>query len=45
MYPTIAIAIIGYIVGSIFMSVYGTVMDAILIVFTMDEEIEVIIIL
>lgn len=38
--PTVLMAIIGFIIGSIFMSVYGTVSDAILIVFTMDEEIE-----
>lgn len=38
--PTIVMTIIGYAVGSIFMSVYGAVSDAILIVFTMDEEIE-----
>jgi len=39
-FPTLVIALIGYVVGSVFMSVYGTVMDAILIVFSMDEEIE-----
>lgn len=32
--------IIGFIIGSIFMSVYGAVADAILILFCMDEEIQ-----
>lgn len=38
--PTILFAIVGFCIGSVFMSVYGTASDAILIVFTMDEEIE-----
>ena len=31
--------LIGFVIGSLFMSVYGDVADAVLIVFCMDEEI------
>lgn len=37
--PTIVFAFVGFIVGSLFMTVYGAVADAILIVFVLDEEI------
>jgi len=37
---TIVFGIIGFTIGSIFMSVYGTVADAVLIIFSMEEEIE-----
>ena len=32
--------LIGFVIGSLFMSVYGDVADAVLIVFCMDEEIQ-----
>lgn len=36
---TIIFAIIGFIVGSVFMSIYGTVADACIVIFLMDQEI------
>ena len=33
-------AVLGYVVGSLFMAVYGIACDAILVVFIMDEEME-----
>lgn len=40
MFPTIMFGLVGFLIGYIFMSVYGVVSDAILMIFTMDEEIE-----
>ena len=37
---TVIFGIIGFVIGAFFMSVYGTVADATLIIFTMEEEIE-----
>lgn len=38
--PSLLCGVIGFVVGSLFMSVYGVACDAILIVFVMDEEME-----
>jgi len=40
MVPTAIFALVGYVIGYIFMAVYGTTSEAILMIFTMDEEIE-----
>jgi hypothetical protein len=37
---TLIFAIIGFCIGRSFMTVYGTVADAVLLIFTMEEEIE-----
>ncbi|CAD8140524.1 unnamed protein product [Paramecium pentaurelia] len=38
--PSLLYGVIGLVVGSLFMSIYGVACDAILIVFVMDEEME-----
>ena len=38
--PAILCGIVGFGIGSIFMSVYGVACDSILLVFIMDEEME-----
>lgn len=38
--PTMMFAIISFVVGSIFMGIYGTAADTILVCFVMDEEMD-----
>ena len=39
MVPTVICVILGFVIGSFFMSVYGISADTILVIFCIDEEI------